>query len=199
MLAGTLAYAGGTFANIAPLGATKADESGTVLSIDEPPAIALSRASPRFISNPRDRAGRYVPFTVGSWLRFAANSQSATDANGRNTFAPGDTSARGTARQGAKPVSKRSAIPVLATGTTAPGQSGYVHFCLLEMPDGETETLVGIELPDGRIAWSFPELGPSVAPFFRSGQFEINGRLYGVQHLYGLRPFPDEAAMATLR
>jgi hypothetical protein len=199
-LAGMLANAGGAFAHISALNAAKANEGGTVPSIDEPSPIALPRESARFMSIHRDKATRYVPSTLGPWLKFAANTQSATDANGRNTpFTAGDKSARGPAREGGKPVATRPAIPVRATSTTAPGQSGYVHFFLLETPEGETETLVGIELPDGRIAWSFPELGVSVAAFIRSGQLEVNGRIYSVQHLYGLRPFPDEAVMRTLR
>src|SRR4030095_1974884 len=195
-----LAYAGGAFAHISALNAAKANEGGTVPSIDEPSPIALSRESAGFMSTHRDKAARYVPATLGPWLNVAANTQSATDANGRNTlFTAGDKSARGTAREGGKPVATRPAIPVRATSTTAPGQSGYVHFFLLEAPEGETETLVGIDFADGRVAWSFPELGVSVAAFIRSGQLEVNGRLYSVQHLYGLRPFPEEAVMRTLR
>jgi len=89
-------------------------------------------------------------------------------------------------------------MPVHTVKSTAPGQAGYVHFFLLELPDGETETQVGIELPDGRIAWSFPDVGVSVSPFIQAGRVEINGKLYGVQHMYGLRPFPDEASMLAL-
>jgi len=56
-----------------------------------------------------------------------------------------------------------------------------------------------VELPDGRIAWSFPDVGVSVAPFIQSGPLEMNGRLYTVQHLYGLRPFPDDETMLALQ
>jgi hypothetical protein len=54
-------------------------------------------------------------------------------------------------------------------------------------------------LPDQRIAWSFLELGVVVAPFIESGQVEANGRLYGVEHLYGIRPFPDDKSMRELQ
>ena len=89
--------------------------------------------------------------------------------------------------------------PAAVTTTTGPGQSGYVHFFILEMPDGERETQIGIEMPDGRIAWSFPELGVAVMPFIAAGEIEVNGKIYTVRHRYGIRPFADERAMQTLR
>jgi len=93
----------------------------------------------------------------------------------------------------------RASAPVEAVDGPGPGQAGYVHFFLLETPEREAEIQIGIELPDGRIAWSFPEAGAGVMPFIRSGSVEVSGRIYGVEHLYGLRPFPDDASMVALR
>lgn len=89
------------------------------------------------------------------------------------------------------------ALPVV----TAPGagQAGYVHYWVITAPDGEEEIQVGIELPDGRIAWAFPELGVQVVDFIADGQVDARERLFRVQHLYGLRPFADEGAMRGLR
>lgn len=89
--------------------------------------------------------------------------------------------------------------PVGIATTTGPGQSGYVHFFIIETADGERETQVGIEMPDGRIAWSFPEVGVAVVPFIEAGEIEVNGRVYAVRHRYGIRPFPGERAMQVLR
>ena len=93
----------------------------------------------------------------------------------------------------------RSGTPPEVVDGPRPGQTGYVHFFLLETPEGDDEIQIGIELADGRIAWSFPEIGASMMPFIRSGSVSIGGRAYGVQHLYGLRPFPDAESMAALR
>lgn len=93
----------------------------------------------------------------------------------------------------------RTARPVHAVSTVAPGQSGYVHYFLLRMPDDSTEVQVGIELADQSIAWSFPGIGVVVSPFMNGVQFEAGGQNYDVWHLYGLRPFRDPAAMARLR
>ena len=82
---------------------------------------------------------------------------------------------------------------------SAPGQSGYVHYFVITGPEGEPETQVGIELPGDRIAWSFPELGVSLLPFISAGQITANGKSYNVEHLYGIRPFPDKESMAKLR
>lgn len=83
--------------------------------------------------------------------------------------------------------------------TTGPNQAGYVHYWLIVSPDGEQETQVGIELPDRRIAWSFPGLGVHVTPFIAEGEVDANGRIFQVQHLYGLRPFANDTAMRSLR
>lgn len=93
----------------------------------------------------------------------------------------------------------RSRRPVAAVATTGPGQAGYVHYFVIDTPDGERETQIGIELPDERIAWSFPGLGVVVSPFIESGQVDVNGKSYPVRHLYGIRPFPDEASMRVLQ
>jgi len=93
----------------------------------------------------------------------------------------------------------RASAPVEIVDGPRQGQTGYVHFFLLETPDGEAEIQIGIELIDGRIAWSFPETGASIMPFIRAGVVEVGARAYKVEHLYGLRPFPDAASMAALR
>lgn len=105
--------------------------------------------------------------------------------------------ARPAADSGAK--STRAKAPVIAVTSVGPGQAGYVHYFLLKLPDGDEETLVGIELPDQRIAWSFPELGVVVSPFIGTGLVQAGGKPYEVQHLYGLRPFPDDESMRRLQ
>ncbi len=97
------------------------------------------------------------------------------------------------------PSGARAAKPLHAVNGTASGQAGYVHYFLLRMPDDTLEVQVGVELADQRIAWSFPELGVSVSPFIDAGEVEAGGRVYEIWHLYGLRPFPDDRAMARLR
>ena len=104
---------------------------------------------------------------------------------------------KGLAQPKGAPESPRA--PTVVTSATGAAQSGYVHFFLLELPNGERETQVGIEMPDGRIAWSFPELGVAVVPFIEAGEIEVNGKVYAVRHRYGMRPFADERAMQALR
>lgn len=87
---------------------------------------------------------------------------------------------------------------VTATGTGA-GQAGYVHYFLIGSPDDALEIQVGIELPDQRIAWSFPDPGAVASPFIESGVTPAGGKDYELFHLYGIRPFPDDGAMAALR
>ena len=82
---------------------------------------------------------------------------------------------------------------------TGPNQAGYVHYWMITAPDGESEIQVGIELPDQRIGWSFPGLGVHVAPFIAEGEVDANGRVFQVQHLYGLRPFTNDTSMRSLR
>lgn len=93
----------------------------------------------------------------------------------------------------------RADKPVLAVTSAGPGQAGYVHYFLLRMPDELVEAQIGIELPDQRIAWSFPGLGVVVSPFMEYGVITAGGKEYEVWHLYGIRPFPDDAAMAVLQ
>lgn len=82
---------------------------------------------------------------------------------------------------------------------SGPGQAGYVHFFELTAPDGETETQVGIETYDQRIAWSFPGLGVHVSDFVRDGEIAAGGKRYRIRHLYGIRPFRDERRMTALQ
>ena len=79
------------------------------------------------------------------------------------------------------------------------GQAGYVHYFVITGPDGEPESQVGIELPNDRIAWSFPGLGITISPFIKSGAIIANNTVYEVEHLYGLRPFRDDAALRGLQ
>jgi hypothetical protein len=104
------------------------------------------------------------------------------------------------ARPAAAPQPAPRADRPLVTATAAgPGQAGYVHFFLLELPDGALEVQVGIELPDQRIAWSFPGLGATVSEFIEAGTVIAGDAQYEVWHLYGIRPFPDDASMAALQ
>jgi hypothetical protein len=95
---------------------------------------------------------------------------------------------------------RRSEAPVVTVGTTGPGQSGYIHYFVITGPDGEAETQVGVELPGDLIAWSFPELGVMVSPFMQRGWVTTpKGNGYEVEHLYGIRPFPDDKSMRVLQ
>lgn len=93
----------------------------------------------------------------------------------------------------------RARAPVVAVTGPGAGQAGYVHYFYLRLPDDTVEYQIGIETEDGRIAWSFPDLGVVVSPFVYEGYIEAGGKAYEVMHLYGVRPFPDEASMAALR
>jgi hypothetical protein len=94
----------------------------------------------------------------------------------------------------------RATAPVVAVNGPAPGQSGFVHFFIVRaVGTEEWETQVGIEMPDQRIAWSFFELGVVVSPFMESGVMPANRKQIEFQYLYGVRPFPDEPSMRTLR
>lgn len=93
----------------------------------------------------------------------------------------------------------RGSKPVHAVTGTAPGQAGYVHYFLLRMPDETLEVQVGIELADQRIAWSFPDLGVVISPFIDGEDLHTGTHNYTVWHLYGVRPFPDDAVMARLQ
>ncbi len=102
-------------------------------------------------------------------------------------------------KQTAVPAKKPQSSPVAVASATGVNQAGYVHYWLITAPDGEEEIQVGIELPDQRIAWSFPGLGVHVSPFIAAGEVDANGRVFQVQHLYGLRPFANDTKMRSLR
>jgi len=89
-------------------------------------------------------------------------------------------------------------VPSVVTAVGA-NQAGYVHYWMITAPDGESEIQVGIELPDQRIAWSFPGVGVHVTPFITKGEVDANGRAFQVEHLYGLRPFSNDTSMRSLR
>ena len=93
----------------------------------------------------------------------------------------------------------RANAPLVTVKSTGPGQAGYIHYFVITGPDNEPESHVGIELPGDRIAWSFPETGVAVVSFARSGSITANGKTYAFEHLYGIRPFPDERSMETLQ
>lgn len=100
----------------------------------------------------------------------------------------------------ASPADPRATERVVSVSGVGPGQAGYVHFFIVRGPGGgEWETQVGIELPDQRIAWSFLDLGVVVSDFIENGVVPVNRKLYEVQYLYGLRPFPDAEAMYALQ
>jgi hypothetical protein len=108
-------------------------------------------------------------------------------------------------RAGAKPQAAprpivRADAPVITVAATAPGQAGYVHYFVINGPDGEPESQVGIELPGDLIAWSFPATGVVVSPFIQRGSMiASSGGAYEVEHLYGIRPFPDDGSMRVLQ
>jgi len=115
-------------------------------------------------------------------------------------FVPGAVAASKPGETGAPIESKAAAgaaSPMTASGA-APGQAGYVHYFLIRKSDGTSEMQVGLELADQTIAWSFPGLGVVVSPFIESGTLSAKGKTYEVQHLFGIRAFPDDAAQAQL-
>jgi len=95
--------------------------------------------------------------------------------------------------------SQRANQPVVTVTGAPAGQAGYVHYFLLQLPDESLEIQVGIELAQNRIAWSFPGRGVSVSPFVDSEFIRHDGKEYVIWHLYGIRPFPDEASMIALQ
>lgn len=99
----------------------------------------------------------------------------------------------------ARTLLSRGAAPLVTVSKTGPNQAGYIHYYVITGPDGEPETQVGIELPGDRIAWSFPDIGVEISPFVSSGQIVAGGKSYEIEHLYGIRPFPDDESMSTLR
>jgi len=105
----------------------------------------------------------------------------------------------GTARPPGPPTVTRGDKPVVAVTATGAGQAGYVHFFIVRHPDETLEIQVGIETSDQRIAWSFPDLGVVVAPFIEAGPLQAGDKEFYVWHQYGIRPFPNDPAMAALR
>lgn len=127
-------------------------------------------------------------------IAIGASAAQTAEAEARRKLAPSN------AAQSAAPASvPRSGAPLVIVDATRPGQDGYVHVFLLDLPDGDTELQVAVELPDQRIVWFFLEVGVGVVPFMQSGEIEVSGRIYKVRHLYGIRPFPDDESMDTLR
>jgi len=186
-----IGHAGSATANIAAPAEAEAD-AATV------PDTSLSAS----LIRPESGFARFLPAALRSRITFASGNsrREATPGSGAPSGAgerPGSAAKARSPRTG--PSAQRASKPVVATTTTGPGQSGYVHYFVIETPEGERETQIGIELPDGRIAWSFPELGVVVSPFIASGQLPVNGRSYTVQHQFGLRPFPDEESMLALQ
>lgn len=176
-----LAHAGSSVAYV-PTGA--GPTSAVEAAEDASPTVPAGSATPVIPS--------FLPASLHARITYASgNSQRGT--------APGNSSASALRQPQRGTAGARAAKPVVAATGTGAGQSGYVHYFVIETPDGERETQIGIELDDGRIAWSFPEIGVTVSPFIKSGQLTVNGRPYTVQHQYGLRPFTDDGSMAALQ
>lgn len=116
----------------------------------------------------------------------------------RPAVAAAPKSPPGNARAASPGAGTRADKPVITATAAGAGQAGYVHYFLLRMPDDTLEIQVGIEMPEQRIAWSFPDLGVVISPFIESGIVPAGGKDYEVWHLYGIRPFPDDVAMAVL-
>ena len=136
--------------------------------------------------------GASTPVHASSRLQIAGVSPAAVTANVSN---PARAKSRAeTARPPAEPL--RALHVVTAPGA---GQEGYIHYWVITAPDGEEEIQVGVELPNRRIAWSFPELGVQVRPFIADGEVQAGGKVFRIQYLYGLRPFATDAAMRNLR
>ena len=104
-----------------------------------------------------------------------------------------------TPKRSVSPPRPAAAVPVVTVPGTGTGQAGYIHYFVITGPDGEPESQVGIEMPGDRIAWSVPEMGVVISPFIRSGQITANGKLFEVEHLYGIRPLRDEEALRALQ
>ena len=88
---------------------------------------------------------------------------------------------------------------IKAVSSIGPGQAGYIHYFLITHDDGSLEYHVGIELEDGRIAWSFPNAGVIVSEFVKDGSIDANGKFFDIEHLHGIRPFASNAQMRTLQ
>ena len=88
---------------------------------------------------------------------------------------------------------------VKAVTSSGPGQAGYVHYFLITHLDESLEYHVGVELEDRRVAWSFPNAGVIVSEFIKKGTINANGKDFKIEHLYGVRPFADDAQMRSLQ
>ncbi len=97
------------------------------------------------------------------------------------------------------PTNPRTGKPPHTASGVAPGQAGYVHYFLLRLPDESLEIQVGIELPDQRIAWSFPNVGVVISPFLDGEAMQAGDKSYEIWHLYGIRPHADAATMVKLQ
>ncbi len=134
---------------------------------------------------------RLIPLLI--FLLLPAMADAATDTRA----AASRTAKKPAATTKAKPAVVQAGSAVVTSNGEQ--QAGYVHYWVITAPDGEEETQVGIELPDRRIAWSFPGLGVQVTPFIADGEVDAHGKVFKVRHLYGLRPFANDTAMRTLR
>lgn len=141
------------------------------------------------------RALRRVVSWVAAFAALAVLGQ-PTEAQASARKGRGGEPAAGVA---ARAAATRADKPVVTAMAPAAGQAGYVHFFLVQLPDEALEVQVGIELPDQRIAWSFPGLGVTISPFIEAGTVRAGDAEYDVWHLYGIRPFPDDASMAALQ
>lgn len=93
----------------------------------------------------------------------------------------------------------RGELPVVTVQGTGPGQAGYVHYFVITGPDGQAINHVAVEMDGNRIVSSFPDDGVSITPFVKSGAITTSaGNVYDVEHLYGIRPFADDAALRAL-
>lgn len=135
---------------------------------------------------------RLIPLLI--LLLLPAMGDAATDTRA----APSRSGKKPAATIKPRPAVAAPAVPSVVA-SNGENQAGYVHYWLITAPNGEEETQVGIELPDQRIAWSFPGLGVHVSPFISTGEVDVHGKAYKVQHLYGLRPFGNATTMRTLR
>lgn len=171
-----------------------------VVCIAQAASAFANRGGTGFADAPQDfpaisPAAPTAPLTVAPQSP-QVNAQADTSARRNAARSPAASPAR---EQSANPTGGRGGKPVDTATTSGPERPGYVHYFLLTLPDESLETLVGIEMPGRRIAWSFPDLGVVVAPLAEKGVVTAGGREYGVSHLYGIRPFPDDAAMNELR
>lgn len=146
------------------------------------------------------RSGRITSWFVAGCFSTSMLPGTAFGAVDADTFWPVSKSTPkrvGGVTRSAASTPLRSAAEVVVVSGLA-GEPGYVHYFVITGPDGEPETQVGLELEDGRIAWSFPEGGVFIAPFIVAGTVTAGNTRYDIEHLYGLRPFRDNASMRKL-